>query len=337
MPDRLRVLIATAMYPTAENPVSGTFVRSQVSALRDREVEVEVMHLTGGSQKLNYLKAPMELRRRLKRGHFDVVHAHYSYVGMVARTQWRVPLVVTFHGDDILGTVDPRGKTSLASRIIVPAGKLLGRLADAVIVQNRHMATLFRGPQVHIIPHEVDFDLFHPTPRDEARRLLDLDAAKPYLLFAADPAIAVKRFPLAESVTKHLQEADPDIELIVVHKEPQDRLALYMSACDALVFPSFQEGSPNIVKQAMACNLPIVATDVGDVREVIGGTEGCYVCEPTVDAFATALRTVLDARHRTEGREQIRRFDRPVISDQIIRVYEQVRRRRAAPGQSEMV
>ena len=71
----------------------------------------------------------------------------------------------------------------------------------------------------------------------------------------------------------------PDAEMVVVHQDPQQRLALYMSGCDVLAFPSRQEGSPNIIKQAMACNLPIVATPVGDIPELIGGTEGCHVAD----------------------------------------------------------
>src|SRR6185437_8453705 len=122
----------------------------------------------------------------------------------------------------------------------------------------------------------------------------------------------------------------PDVELVVVHREPQERLALYMSACDALVFPSYQEGSPNIVKQAMACNLPIVATDVGDVREVIGGTTGCFVCEPSADSFAERLAEILDKPFRTDGRLSVQHLSGPMVAKRIIGLYEEVLRKRGA-------
>jgi glycosyltransferase involved in cell wall biosynthesis len=121
-----------------------------------------------------------------------------------------------------------------------------------------------------------------------------------------------------------------DVELIVAHKEPQTRLALYMSACDALVFPSYQEGSPNIVKQAMACNLPIVATDVGDVREVIGGTQGCHVCDADADVFAQRLNEILDNPFRTNGRQAVQHLSGPMVAGRIIELYEEVLRRRDA-------
>jgi glycosyltransferase involved in cell wall biosynthesis len=307
--DRIRVLVVTAMYPTPDDPAYGAFVKAQVVALRDHGVHIDVLHLTSRSQKAAYAKGPIVLRSRLRNDRYDVVHAHYSYVGMVARTQRRVPVVVTFHGDDLLGTVGANGKVTPSSRLVVAAGKLLSRFVDAVIVQNQQMAALIPRSDVHIIPHEVDFDVFRPTARADARIVLGLDRDKRYLLFAANPSIPVKRFPLAREAAERLRRTDPNIELLVIHKEPQERLALYMSACDALVFPSYQEGSPNIVKQAMACNLPIVATDVGDVRDVIGKTEGCFVSAPTIEAFSTSLANVLTDRRRTNGREHIGRRD----------------------------
>ena len=131
------------------------------------------------------------------------------------------------------------------------------------------------------------------------------------VLCASNPQIPVKRFALAKAVADELKRQDPSVELMVVHKEPQNRLTLFMNACDALVFTSYQEGSPNIVKQAMACNLPIVATDVGDVLEVIGGTKGCYVCKPDVGEFVKCITDILRHCQRTGGCEQVRHLAGP--------------------------
>ncbi|HVB64841.1 MAG TPA: glycosyltransferase family 4 protein, partial [Nitrolancea sp.] len=117
---------------------------------------------------------------------------------------------------------------------------------------------------------------------------------------------------------------DPAVELLVAFKEPQDRLALYMSAADVLVFPSFSEGSPNVVKQAMACNLPIVATDVGDIREVISGTALCAIAEFTVESVAGALREILATGGRSDGRKRVARFSCAVVGQQLIDLYQDV-------------
>lgn len=323
----MKVLVATAIYPTAENPAWGAFVRTQVEYLKRAGVTVELFLIQGRPQKLMYAKAALQLRRRLADS-IDLVHAHYSYAGMIARMQYKVPVVVSYCGDDILGTINARGKPTFFSKAAVIAGRILSRHADAVIVKSREMANQLGRQNVYIIPHEIDFEIFHPVEKEYARSVLGLDPRKKYLLFAANPQIPVKRFPLAKVVAEELKKKDPSVELLVVYKEPQDRLALFMNACDALVFTSYQEGSPNVVKQAMACNLPIVTTHVGDVREVIGNTEGCYVCKPDVGEFAKRITDLLRRPQRTRGCEQVRHLAGPVVAQRIIEVYEDVLKKR---------
>jgi teichuronic acid biosynthesis glycosyltransferase TuaC len=324
----MKVLVITAIWPNADNPAFGSFVRSQVLCLERAGLDVEVLVLNGRYRKLIYPRGVFQLRKRIADGSIDLVHAHYGLVGMVARIQWKVPVVVTYHGDDVLGTVNRRGEKTKVSRVIAAMGRTLGQFVNAVIVQSKQMADQFHRSKVYIIPHEVDFDVFRPEERDRARARLGLDPRKKYLLFASNPRIPVKRFPLADQLAQVLRKEDPSVELLVVYQEPQPRLALYMSACDALVFPSYQEGSPNIVKQAMACNLPIVATDVGDVRDVIGNTERCYVCNPDVGEFAACLRLILRSQQRTSGRESVRHLDGPNVSRRVIQVYEEALKRR---------
>jgi glycosyltransferase involved in cell wall biosynthesis len=325
----MKVLILTAMWPTSENPAFGSFVHSQAHHLERAGVEVDVLVLQGRSRKLIYPRGVIELRKRLAANPADVVHAHYGYVGWVVRTQWKAPVVVTFHGDDAQGTIGENGKTRPLSRVTAAFCRALGPLADAVIVQTERMARLFRGSNINVIPHEVDLEIFRPMSRSEARSRLGLSHEKKYILFAANPQIAVKRFPLAKAAWELLHGTDPTTELLVVCKETQDRLALYMNACNALVFPSYQEGSPNIIKQAMACNLPIVATDVGDVRDVIGATHGCHVCPPSPEEFAQAIKKLLCSPARTRGRERVQHLSGPLVAGRVIQVYEKTLRKRA--------
>jgi teichuronic acid biosynthesis glycosyltransferase TuaC len=325
----VRVLVATAMYPSEERPAFGAFVRTQVESLRHIGVDADPFVLDGRSRKAMYLLGVPRLRRRLRRGDVDIIHAHYSYVGAVSRAQRAVPIVLTFHGDDLLGTINRAGRTTLMSRGVVFAGKLIARTVDAVIVQNQIMADILHWhPHVNVIPHEVDLDVFAPMSREEARRILGLDQARRYLLFAASPRIPVKRFELAEAAFDILRSQDESVELVVVHNETQRRLALYMNACDALVFPSYQEGSPNIVKQAMACNLPVVATDVGDVAEILGNTEGCFIVEPDARSFAVRLKSVVRRQDRTCGRERVRHLASSLVAGRLRDVYGEVIGRR---------
>ena len=322
----MRVLVMTGMWPTAERPEFGSFVRSQVDSLRAYGVEVELLVLDGPRRKLIYPKGIPQLRARLAETPVDLVHAHYSYVGAVARTQWRVPIVLTYHGDDILGTPDSDGKYSKMSKVIAAGGSVLGEFVDSIIVQNEDMARRFRRDDVHVIPHEVDLELFAPVERAEARAQLGLDPERPYVLFAASPFVPRKNFPLAERAVDLIRRRMPDVEMVVVHQDPQPRLALYMSACDVLAFPSRQEGSPNIIKQAMACNLPIVATPVGDIPELIGGTEGCHVAAPDADEFAKLLLSELELRRRTDGRGAMANLTPERVAARVVDVYEQTLR-----------
>src|ERR1700730_14382930 len=187
----MKVLILTAIYPTAENPAFGSYVRTQAESLEHAGVNIEMMVLRDRHRKLIYPKAILRLHQRLASGSVDLVHAHYGLVGMVARTQWRVPVVVTYHGSDILGWINRRGERAFLGTLIAAAGRMLARCVDAAIVQSDEMAGTLQNSNVYVIPHEVDLEIFQPTERDLARRVLGLDADKRYLLFAANPKVGV--------------------------------------------------------------------------------------------------------------------------------------------------
>lgn len=324
-----RVLVVTALWPSPRRPVLGTFVRTQVEALREAGADLELMVLDARPRKLLYPKGALAVWRRVARGDIDLVHAHFGYVGIVCRLQRTVPLIVTFHGSDLLGDMVEEDRLDPFSRAQAATGRWLSRRVDAAIVQSAQMAAAMPADTLTFtIPHEVDLRVMRPTDRHVARAMLGLDPERPHLLFAADPANRTKGHPFAEDVVRHLRQRHPDVELLVVWTETQERLALYMSAADALIFPSLQEGSPNIVKQAMACNLPIVSSDVGDVRERMEGVDGCHVCERRVRPFSDALSRVLTRRERSAGRGRVAELDSPIVAGRIIEAYESTLARR---------
>ncbi len=140
-------------------------------------------------------------------------------------------------------------------------------------------------------------------------------------MFGNDPNIPVKGFPLAQAAIKHLRARGVAAELKIAAGLPQTTVVQYINAGNALLLPSLQEGSPNIVKEAMACNVPVVATEVGDVADVIGRTDGCFVCPHDAKAIAAALEQALRHDGPTTGRADVAHLERSAIARRIFDVY----------------
>ena len=137
-----------------------------------------------------------------------------------------------------------------------------------------------------------------------------------------------KRFQLTQQAVARVQEVLPDVELVLLTGKPHDQVPPYMSACDALIITSAAEGSPMVIKEAMACNLPIVSCDVGDVPDVIGNTPGCYICRnKTAEDVALHLQRALDFGGRTEGRQAVESYSMPAIAGRLMDYYETLLRR----------
>jgi glycosyltransferase involved in cell wall biosynthesis len=313
------------MYPTPARPAFGTFVHEQVESLRSAGVEVEVLTFDGGNSLGNYLKAGSALRARLKTGRFDIVHAHYGLTGLPARMQFTCPVVLTYHGSDILGEVGPTGRYSLAGRFKVLLSKALGAVvSERIIVAERMRTRLWSAT---VIPMGVDLDLFRPRSRPEARVALGLDPARKYVLFVANPGNRCKRFDIADAAVRILAADDPGVEILPVYKATHEQVAQYMNASNVLVLTSDHEGSPCVVKEALASNLPIVSVDCGDVRDRISGVRGCFLCDRDPQDVAASLREALLFDGPTNGREHVEAISLPNTARRTIDVYEKALRR----------
>ncbi|HZO71838.1 MAG TPA: glycosyltransferase [Ktedonobacteraceae bacterium] len=321
--NRLRVLMVTGVYPTEERPHAGTFIKSQVDSLITAGLTVDILHPRPGPSPLRYISAAIQVFGKTLTGRYDIVHGHYGLWCLVARLQWRTPVVASFLGDDILGTITAEGHHSAKGQIVTAISRKLCYLADAVIVKSIQMKEEARGPQhkIFVIPNGVNFEQFHPIAREKARALLEWDQRRYYVLFSNNPAIPVKNFSLARAAAERVRSKGFDVELVVASGLPHTTVASYMNASNALILTSLAEGSPNVVKEAMACNVPVIATNVGDVDAVIGRTSGCHVCPHDPEELANALETVLQHGERTTGRQDISHLNNALIAQQIIALY----------------
>ena len=318
----LRVLMVTSDWPTVP---AGTaqFIQRQARFLEAACVEVDVYAFRGYKNPIRYLLAWWNVRRRMGRKRYDLTHAQFGQSALLLFPK-RLPLVVTFRGDELQGIPGDRtGRLTWSGLVLRWLCRVMARRADATIVVSEHMKRyLDDGAAAYVIPSGLDFSLFRCTPREEARRRLGLPPAAHLVLFVGNPDLARKRYPLAQRAIAILNQSLP-AQLIVGWGVPHVDMPVLMSACDALLFTSMQEGSPNAVKEALACDLPVVSVEVGDVPVRLQGIEGCELCsDERPETIAAALERVLRRGQRIAGRQAVQQLDENLITQQVLGVYD---------------
>ena len=327
----MRVLWVTAMWPDERRPWYGSFVYSQARSLRQIGVELSVLYIPGYLERREYLRGVGKLRRMLKTEKYDLVHAHYGYCGVVGRMQTTVPVIISYCGDDLLGTPPRSGsrRYSRSSLMLASAFAKLAYVADATITKSETMAAKLprsRRTRNHIIPNGVDLQTFKHGDKNQAREKLGWSSERPNVLFVGDPEIPRKNFALAREVCAELAKRGRPVALRIVWNISPHEMPVWMSAADALLFPSLSEGSPNAIKEAMATELPIVSAPVGDVRERLAGVVGTFVVPHDTFRMADALLTAVDLGRAPEARKAVLELSIERVAERVLAVYEDATR-----------
>jgi glycosyltransferase involved in cell wall biosynthesis len=289
----MRALVVTNMYPSPGRPALGRFVHDQVEALRRIDgIDVELFAFPPGLR--SYPRAARALRRRFRRERFDVVHAHFGLTAWPALALRGAPHVVTFHGTDL---AHPR--SGRLSRAVVPLVTLAATVSAS-------LAELIPGAgvrrRVAVLPCGVDTGRFRPLPRRAARERLGLDPDGRFLLFPADPARPEKRVDRAREIAG-------DATLLTLVDVAPDEVPLWVNAANAVVIPSEREGFGLAVLEALACDVPVLATDVGIAPLALDGIDGAHCGPFDADAWRAALAPHLAAGDpRIAGRSRAELF-----------------------------
>jgi teichuronic acid biosynthesis glycosyltransferase TuaC len=322
----VNVLVFTNMYPYPEMPYYGSFVHDEVAALQKKGCSVDVLFVNGRRNKLSYLTSPARFQAAMRRKTYDLVHVHHSFCGFVATFQKKVPVVWTFHEGEIMGDGSIAKRDGFVKRLAYSKSfkRRVARSVDALVVVSEHLRGPLGRPDAVVIPAGLDTDLFAPADQAAARRELHLAERRRYVLFPSTPSRPEKRFPLARDAVDRVRRVVDDVELICLEGIPHEKVPDYMNAVDALLMTSSFEASPVTVREALACNLPVVCTDVGDVRDVLHGVEQCAVVTDDADDIAEALAGVLRAGLRSNGRRFVEGYSLERTTEQLLQVYREV-------------
>jgi glycosyltransferase involved in cell wall biosynthesis len=292
-----------------------SFVKEQTESLEKYYNVRFHFFLIRGKGIYGYLKNIYGLRKLIKQINPDVIHAHYGLSGILANLQRKVPVITTFHGSDINDKSIrkfSRLAAILSNHIILVSPAFIGKLK---IKRN-----------FSVIPCGIDLNNFYPISKSEARQKLNLGINSKIILFAGASENKVKNFILAERAINLL---DFKVQLIELKNFTREEVNLMLNGCDVALLTSFSEGSPQFIKEAMACNCPIVATEVGDIKLIFGNSDGCYLTQFDEVEIAGKIRMAFEfgnIKEKTRGRERIIELglDSETIAGRILKVYNKV-------------
>ncbi|NGZ95507.1 MAG: hypothetical protein CV089_05130 [Nitrospira sp. WS110] len=335
----MRVLAVTNFYPTPKYPAIGTFVEQQVLGLRGIGLDVDVMHVDRFERGMrSYFTMDAELRSRIEQFQPEVVHAMYG--GVLAEQVTRIvadrPTVVSFCGSDLLGEYLSGSIRRICSEYGILASHIAARRAAGIVVKSRNLeealpVTVDRS-KVRIIPNGVDLARFRPLDQVDCRNKLGWNPTKFHVLFPTTAGDPRKRLYLAEAAVDDANQSGLNAELHQLKGVPHEEVPLWLNASNVVLLTSLHEGSPNVIKEALACDLPVISVDVGDVRERIDGIKGCHIALPDPGDLGAKLGLVAARKGRVAGRVKMQSLSLEQTALHLERFYREVVESYRRPG-----
>ncbi len=310
----LKILIVTNLYPTSERPFISPFVKEQVEAMRELypDMVIDVRVIEGERPRWAYLREILLLPVVVKKGRYDIVHAHFGLT-LVSTLLVRAPLVITFHGSDLL--VNP---TKHVSRLLAPMA------AKVIVVSQRLRESLGYGEVIPCGIRANDFAL----PLSYEKKPIPRIPGELKVLFPSDPARGIKDYGLFQTVCQELEKRGNKIEEVHLVNIDRAKVREIYWDCDIMLLTSLSEGSPTVIKEAIAAKLPFVSVDVGDVKEWSALVEfGTVVPDrdpKTIADAVLALLTRIKHRPLLDSSKCLEAMDLANIAKRVRRVYDQI-------------
>jgi teichuronic acid biosynthesis glycosyltransferase TuaC len=306
----INVLIVCSGTDTTKSfKISHPFVFEQMKELKKIGVTFDIFLVKNKGVK-GYLRSLKELKYKINTGSFDLIHAHFGYSGLLSVLQFKLPVVINFIGCDI---------NVFSNRILSWTAML--RSKKNIFVSSQLKKKSFFSINSEVIPYGVDFEVMFPIEKKVAREKLNINQSRFVCLFGSVPSRIEKNFELAKKAVSLCDMVDL---INLTGKDSKEKVNLIINASDCVLLTSIREGSPQIIKEAMACNTKIVSTNVGDVNQVIGNTEGCYIAGSNPKEIAKCISKAQNFSSQTNGRLHIRDLDNKIIAFKIYNIYKQI-------------
>jgi len=282
----------------------------QIEALSNLGIEYQIF-LKKGKGIIGYLKNYKKLIKTISNYNPDIIHAHYGLTGLLCNLQRNKPVITTYHGSDINNK-----KAFLFSKIALKLSTHNIFVSEKLKLKSKSDGT--------IIPCGLDFEIFYPINKRIAREEMGLSNNKIYTLFSSHFSNPIKNYNLA----KNAIDLQPDkIEIIELKNYDRKQVCLLLNAVDFAILTSFSEGSPQFIKEAMACNCPIVATNVGDIENLFSDSDGVFLTDFDTTAVSNNIKLALNFSqlfNRTNGRDFMTNYNNKIIANKIITVYNKI-------------
>jgi teichuronic acid biosynthesis glycosyltransferase TuaC len=297
----------------ADSAVHHAFVFEQIESVKNRySIEFDTLQVKGKGA-LGYLKNLKIIKAKIKEYKPDLIHAHFGLSGLLANLQRTVPVVTTYHGSEISTFI----VNFLSSLCAVLSGY------NIYVAQHIRNKMFYKpGKNYKIIPCGINLNVLKEVNKELSQSKMNLNKENINIVFSGAFDNPVKNYTLAKNAVGLIPEMP--INLVELKGYNRKEVNYLLNACDVLLLTSISEGSPQVIKEAMACNCPIVATDAGDIKEIISGTDGCYLTSSEPEDVAQKIRIAVKFAGRTKGREKILKFDNNIISEKIYSVYKEV-------------
>ena len=293
----MRVLHITCNYPTDKHPVFGIFVKEQIESLQEIGVDCDIFFSNG--KEMGGMKAHRasisKVKQMLKENQYDIIHCHHSISALILLLSggaFRNKCIVSYQNDP---TREFGGKWLFG---------LLYPFFNKVIIKNT--SPYLKKKKVEYLPNGTNATFFKPMEKETCRERLGWDLDKYYILYMDSNAgtRTQKRYDRYQEVLNLLKTEFNNIVSVELTNTPREQIPTYMNACDLHLMTSDFEGSPNSVKECLCCNTPVVCTDVGNVKDMMGDIPGCYVTkEKDAQELADCVRKVLNSKEVFNGRE----------------------------------